>query len=140
MNGTQEKLGTMIDKPGPVQTAAPAVHSKAVSEKYDHPSRHPDYERAVKAGKERLPKLKFENEAAKRDYLWYASQNENNVPGLPEFFPPVKARSTGFGDGSMPQLTCGHKAVRSSTKIDTAGNAVTTLRCGYGHVEERKGL
>lgn len=37
--------------------------------------------------------MKFENDSARRDYLKRIAKNPNNVPGLPEFYPPLSTRS-----------------------------------------------
>ena len=52
------------------------------------PATHPDYMRAVEAGKRNWAKMKFENEAQKRDYLRQVESNPHNVVGLPPFYPP----------------------------------------------------
>lgn len=55
-----------------------------------HPSTDPDRERALQVGRERFPKMAFENDAEKRDYMRRVRANDNNVPGLPSIalFPP----------------------------------------------------
>lgn len=61
----------------------------------DHPERHPGYSAAVEAGRRNLAtgRMKFENEAEKRDYMRAVRSNPNNVPGLPTFYPPEQIRS-----------------------------------------------
>lgn len=53
------------------------------------PQSHPGYEAAVRAGKKRASQLKFENEAAHRDYMKALEKNPNNVYGMPPFYPPL---------------------------------------------------
>jgi len=55
-----------------------------------HPQTHPGYRDALRVGKENLSRMTFENEAAKRDYMKRVAANPNNVPGIPDFYPPLK--------------------------------------------------
>jgi hypothetical protein len=57
------------------------------------PRSHPDYARAVEAGKKKLAMMSFENEAQRRDYEKSISANPNNVMGLPNFYPPEELKS-----------------------------------------------
>lgn len=69
-----------------------------------HPeSTDPRWGAAYKKGQERIKdgKLKFENEAQKRDYERAISKNPSNVPGMPNFFPPLELKSF----VSMPSAT-----------------------------------
>jgi len=82
-----------------------------------NPASHPDWERAVAKGKENLPKMKFESEGQKKDYLKAVATNRNNVPGLPAFFPPESLGTfTGFGGIDVVKkdmLPCGKKWVHA---------------------------
>jgi hypothetical protein len=50
---------------------------------------HPDYDRAVKTGRKLWEQKSAQMpESLQRDYLRIVSQNPNNVPGLPAFYPP----------------------------------------------------
>lgn len=64
-------------------------------QRVDHPERHPDYARVKAVGEKNMRegKLKFENEAQKRDYMRAVDSNPNNVPGIPAFYPPVQIKS-----------------------------------------------
>jgi len=58
-----------------------------------HPeSTDPSWRQAYEAGQRLLKsgKVKFESEAEERDYYRRIRSNPGNVPGLPEFFPPLK--------------------------------------------------
>jgi hypothetical protein len=57
--------------------------------KIDHPSRDPEYARAVAKGQKLAKKLKFESEGMRRDYERAIASNPINVYGLPQFAPPV---------------------------------------------------
>lgn len=104
----------------------------------DHPSRNPDWERAVEIGKREFAKMEFRSEGEKRDYLRNVYANPNNVPGLPEFYPPVKIRSAVSGFGNMPTMACGHKSRRSILRFDKDNKQIReTLECAHGHVEEK---
>jgi len=69
-------------------------HMKSGPQRMDHPSRDPGYQRAVRKGQQKLRTMKFESEGQKRDYYRAVAGNENNVPGLPPFFPPTRVRSS----------------------------------------------
>lgn len=56
------------------------------------PKTHPDYQRALVAGKIMAPQLKFENEGAKRDYARAVESNPNNIYGQPVFYPALQIR------------------------------------------------
>lgn len=56
------------------------------------PASYPEYNRALRKGKERAAKLKFESEGQKKDYEKLVKNNENNVYGLPAFFPAIPIR------------------------------------------------
>ena len=98
----------------------------------DHPSRDPLRKKMEAQGESRLRrgKLKFENEAEKRDYMRQVNSNPHNVPGYPPFYPPAKVPpSHGFGDGKPTEmLPCGHRWTTMS--INTRGEK--RLRCRYG--------
>ncbi len=83
-----------------------------------HPDSHPGWKNAVKKGKANLPKLKFENEAQKSDYLKAVAKNPNNVPGLPIFYPPESLGTfTGFAGIDIEKkdmLPCGRKWIHAS--------------------------
>jgi len=56
-----------------------------------HPSEYgKEYQDALRVGRERFPRMQFENEAEKSDYMRRVRNNDNNVPGLPSIclFPP----------------------------------------------------
>lgn len=101
--------------------------------KIDHPSRNPNRERWEKKAEERIAKgqLKFENEAAKRDYERSVASNKNNIYGLPNFFPPQEIGGfAGFGDGTtVTPMDCGHAWVRAVYHDDGS----KTLQCRHGH-------
>ena len=63
------------------------------------PSRDPDRKRAEAKGKQQLAKMKFENDAQRRDYEKAVKANEQNVLGLPNFFPPTVIKSSFSGVG-----------------------------------------
>ncbi len=67
----------------------------------DDPRRHPSYERDRRKGEQlwKAGKMKFENEAQKRDYLKRVNANPANVVGIPAFAPPLEIKSY----ISMPQ-------------------------------------
>jgi hypothetical protein len=108
---------------------------KPHEERIDHPNRNPDYERAVARGMADYSSMKFENEAERRDYLRRIDSNPNNVPGLPEFYPPEKIRSVGGLGHPMPVMNCGHRAFKVKSQFE-GGMIVSVLTCYEGHAEE----
>jgi hypothetical protein len=60
------------------------------------PSRDPERKMAEAKGKQQLAKMKFENDAQRRDYEKSVKANDQNVMGIPPFFPPTVIRSSGF--------------------------------------------
>lgn len=89
----------------------------------------PTYPAAVEKGRKNFSKMKFENEAQKKDYLKAVESNPGNVVGLPNFFPPL---STGTFNGfagidieKKDMLPCGKRWMHAS--YDDKGNA--TYKC-----------
>jgi len=101
--------------------------------KIDHHSRNPNREKWHKAAERRIAKgkLKFENDAERRDYEKAVKSNSNNVMGLPTFFPPAQMPVVaGFGDGKPTEaLPCGDKWVKAVYH----DNGTKTLICKNGH-------
>ena len=93
------------------------------------PESHPNYKAAAEKAKKNLPKMKFENEAQKRDYLKAVGKNRNNLPGLPVFYPPESIGTfTGFAGIDIEKkdmLPCGKVWVHA--KYDDKG--VATYKC-----------
>ena len=56
------------------------------------PESDPRYAKAAAAAKRNFAKMKFENDAQKRDYLRSYSGNPHNLPGLPAFYPNLRIR------------------------------------------------
>jgi len=69
------------------------IHSKQVKHKIDHPSRDPFRKRAEVKAAEKLKDLTFKSEGDKRDYERAVRGNDNNIYGLPAFFPPVRTKT-----------------------------------------------
>lgn len=71
------------------------IFVKKGQQRIDDPRRHPDYEMARRKGEKRWKegKMKFENEAQKRDYLKQVEGNPANVIGLPAFAPNLEIKS-----------------------------------------------
>lgn len=71
------------------------IFVKKGQQRIDDPRRHPDYEKARRKGEQswKQGKMKFENEAQKRDYLKQVESNPVNVIGLPCFAPPLELKS-----------------------------------------------
>ena len=61
------------------------------------PSRDPERKMAEAKGKQQLAKMKFENDAQRRDYEKSVLANEQNVMGIPPFFPPTVIKSSFSG-------------------------------------------
>ncbi len=62
-----------------------------------HPeSSDPTYAGAVLKGRERLKngELKFKSQAQERDYWKGVSSNPGNIPGMPNFFPPLTIKTS----------------------------------------------
>lgn len=104
----------------------------------DDPRRHPDYEKARKKGEQlwKAGKMKFENEAQKRDYLKRVASNEGNVLGIPAFFPPTQIKSFIYTplksedtmDNQISHKPCGHPWVAANYKDN-----YIVYRCEHGH-------
>jgi hypothetical protein len=95
-----------------------------------HPeSTDPTYAAAVEKGKKNFPKMKFENETQKQDYLKAVKSNPGNVVGMPLFFPPLSTGTfTGFSGIDVEKkdmLPCGKKWIHAS--YDNKGNG--TYKC-----------
>jgi len=94
-----------------------------------NPASHPDWAKAVKKGEENLPKMKFESEGQKRDYLREVAKNPNNVPGLPIFYPPQGLGTfsgySGIDTVKRDMLPCGKRWMKASYDGDGKG----TYKC-----------
>lgn len=89
----------------------------------------PAYKKAVAKAEKRLANTKFESEGQKRDYMREVSQHDNNIPGMPVFFPPPLLWGTGLGEGQeLETLPCGHKRFR----VRLAQGM--TVECRHGHL------
>lgn len=116
-----------------------AIIVKPHQERVDHPSRRPDWERANAVGKARYESMQFESESQRSDYLRRVNSNPENIPGLPEFFPPLIIREGGGRGTGLPKMSCGHDAVRMETRYDADRKIlVNVLECGHGHSETQK--
>ena len=71
------------------------IFVKKGQQRIDDPRRHPSYEHDRRKGEQlwKAGKMKFENEAQKRDYLKRVAANPVNVPGIPAFAPPLEIKS-----------------------------------------------
>ena len=95
-----------------------------------HPqSTDPTYAAAVAKGKENYPKMKFENEAQRKEYLKAVDLNPGNVVGMPVFFPRLSTGTftgfTGIDIEKKDMLPCGKKWIYA--KYDVKGEG--TYKC-----------
>jgi hypothetical protein len=81
------------------------IHVKKSTDRVDDPRRHPTYERDRKIGERNLRegKMKFENDAQRRDYFKAVESNPLNVAGIPAFAPPLQIKS--YIDFTLPELS-----------------------------------
>ena len=107
---------------------------KPSEDKIDHPSRNPNRKQAERRAKENLPKMmaSFKTEGERKDYEKMVKANENNIMGLPTFYPPRQITSFGgIGEGMREiDLPCGHKAMQC--KINYSENTMEYI-CSHNH-------
>jgi hypothetical protein len=86
-----------------------------------HPeSTDPSYAKDWAKGQENLRngRMKFENDAERRDYEKKCQSNPANIPGCPAFAPPLQITpSHGFGEGCKTEtLPCGKRWKRMAVR------------------------
>lgn len=95
------------------------------------PESDPSYKRAVNAGLKNIRegKLKFDSKGEEEHYWKVNRSNPNNVPGLPNFYPPLGLpKIAGFGSGHpTEELPCGHRWVHKRY------DPTIMYRCSFGH-------
>ena len=71
------------------------IKIKESSRKIKHPNDDPARAKKLAVGKANYENMmsKFENQAARSDYLKRVAANPMNVPGRPAFYPPLELKS-----------------------------------------------